>query len=505
MTISKEILDELLKGVERPEDLLGEAGLMKELKIKLMERMLGAELTAHLGYEEGKEVPPGQGNRRNGTSTKVLKGQDGEMPVAVPRDRDSRFEPELVKKGQTRIHGMDDKIVGLYAAGLTVRDIQAHLLDLYGLKVSPDLISRVTDAVLDEVREWQSRALDRMYPIVLFDALRVKIRDADSRMVKNKAVYVALGVTRDGRREVLGLWIAENEGAKFWLSVMNELKNRGAQDILIAIVDGLKGFPEAITAAFPDTMVQTCIVHLVRHSLNFCSWKDRKVVVADLRRIYSAPTADMAEAELDAFEEKWAGKYASIAPAWRRAWQEVIPFFGFDPAIRKIIYTTNAIESLNRVIRKSIKTRGSFPTDEAACRYPAPQEREALEDHHRRGRRVKRGPARGEIPGPRALATMERISEDDPVSHRRRSPRQQDRRAASLELHPVKLSRRAAEPPLTVRRTLKTQSGSLRIDKVLFRRLASSKTPSTRCGARLKSAKLLKTPQSLHKSEVKLQ
>ena len=368
MTISKEILDELLKGVDRPEDLLGDAGLMKELKIKLMERMLGAELTAHLGYEEGESAPPSQRNRRNGTSTKVLRGQDGELPVAIPRDRDSSFEPELVKKGQTRIDGMDDKVIGLYAAGLTVRDIQAHLLDLYGLKVSPDLISRVTDAVLDEVREWQSRALDRMYPIVIFDALRVKIRDADSRTVKNKAVYVALGVTRDGQREVLGLWIAENEGAKFWLSVMNERKNRGVQDVLIAVVDGLKGFPEAITAAFPDAMVQTCIVHLVRHSLNFCSWKDRKVVAADLRRIYSAPTADLAEAELDAFEEKWAGKYASIAPTWRRAWQEVIPFFGFDPAIRKIIYTTNAIESLNRVIRKSIKTRGSFPTDEAATK-----------------------------------------------------------------------------------------------------------------------------------------
>ena len=318
MTISKELLDELLKGVERPEDLLGDTGLMKELKIKLMERMLGAELTAHLGYEEGKEAPPGQTNRRNGASTKVLKGQDGEMPVAVPRDRDSSFEPELVKKGQTRIDGMDDKIIGLYAAGLTVRDIQSHLLDLYGLKVSPDLISRVTDAVLDEVRDWQSRALERMYPIVIFDALRVKIRDADSRTVKNKAVYVALGVTRDGLREVLGLWIAENEGAKFWLSVMNELKNRGTQDILIAVVDGLKGFPEAITAAFPEAMVQTCIVHLVRHSLNFCSWKDRKAVAADLRRIYGAATADLAAAELDDFEEKWAGKYASIAPAWRR-------------------------------------------------------------------------------------------------------------------------------------------------------------------------------------------
>jgi transposase-like protein len=367
MSISKEILDELLQGVERPEDLLGDAGPMKELKIKLMERMLGAELTAHLGYEESKDAPAGQTNRRNGTSGKVLKCH-GEIPISVPRDRDGNFEPELVKKVQTRIDGMDDKIVGLCAAGLSVRDIRAHLEDVYGLKVSPDLISRVTDAVPDEVRECQSRALDRMCPIVIFDALRVKIRDADSRTVKNKAVYVALGVSRDGSRKVLGLWIAENEGAKFWLSVMNELKNRGLQDVLIAVVEALKGFPEAITAAFPDAMVQSCIVHLVRHSLLFCSWKDRKAMAADLRRIYSAPTAEAAEAQLDAFEDKWAEKYASIAPAWRRAWAEVVPFFAFDPAIRKIIYTTNAIESLNRVIRKSIKTRSSFANDEAATK-----------------------------------------------------------------------------------------------------------------------------------------
>ena len=368
MTISNELLDELLKGCARPEDLLGEAGLMKELKLRLMERMLGGELTAHLGYEAGAAPPSGQANRRNGGTTKRVKGQDGEMPLTVPRDRDGSFEPELVKKGQTRIDGIDDKIIGLYAHGLTVRDIQAHLEDLYGLKVSPDLISRVTDAVLGEVREWQSRALERMYPIVIFDALRVKIRDADSRMVKNKAVYVALGVTRDGLREVLGLWVADNEGAKFWLSVMNELRNRGVQDVLIAVVDGLKGFPEAITAAFPQATVQTCIVHLVRHSLNFCAWKDRKSVAADLRRIYEAPTADQAAVALDAFEAAWGDKYPSVAPAWRRAWEEVTPFFAFPPAVRKIIYTTNAIESLNRVIRKSIKTRGSFPTEEAATK-----------------------------------------------------------------------------------------------------------------------------------------
>jgi transposase-like protein len=319
MTISNELLDELLKGCKRPDDLLGEAGLMKELKIRLMERMLGAELTAHLGYEAGAEPPPDQSNRRNGVTSKRVKGSDGEMPLSVPRDRDGSFEPELVKKGQTRIDGVDDKIIGLYALGLSVRDIQAHLEELYGLRVSPDLISRVTDAVLDEVREWRNRALDRMYPIVIFDALRVKIRDADSRMVKNKAVYIALGVTREGEREVLGLWIADNEGAKFWLSVMNELRNRGVQDILIAVVDGLKGFPDAITAAFPETTVQTCIVHLIRHSMNFCSWKDRKTVAADLRPIYEAPTAEEAARQLDSFEGKWGDKYPSIAPAWRRA------------------------------------------------------------------------------------------------------------------------------------------------------------------------------------------
>lgn len=368
MPISDEVLDELLKGCERPEDLLGDAGLMKQLKVRLMERMLGAELSAHLGYEVGHEPPPGQGNRRNGTSSKRLKGQDGEVPILVPRDRDSSFEPALIKKGQTRIDGIDDKIIGLYAHGLSVRDIQAHLEDLYGLKVSPDLISRVTDAVLDEVREWQSRALDRMYPIVIFDALRVKIRDADSRMVKNKAVYLALGVTREGLREVLGLWIAEQEGAKFWLSVMNELRNRGVQDVLIAVVDGLKGFPEAITAVFPQTTVQTCIVHLLRHSMSFCAWKDRKGVAADLRQVYGAATAEQAAHELDRFEATWGSKYPSIAPAWRRAWAEVVPFFAFSPAIRRLIYTTNAIESLNRVIRKTLKTKGSFPTEDAATK-----------------------------------------------------------------------------------------------------------------------------------------
>src|SRR6056297_3804521 len=344
MTISEELLDELLKGCERPEDLIGDTGLMKELRIKLMERMLGAELTAHPGYEEGKDAPLGQSNRRNGTASKRLKGQDGEVPIAVPRDRNGSFEPELIKKGHTRIDGMDDKIIGLYAAGLSTRDIRAHLEEVYGLKVSADLISRVTDAVLEEVSDWQNRALEQMYPIVFLDALRVKIRDAESRQVKNKAVYVALGITPEGEREVLGLWIANNEGAKFWLSVMNNLRNRGVEDILIAVVDGLKGFPDAINAAFPDTTVQTCIVHLVRHSLNFCGWKDRKSVAKDLKRVYQATDDVEAEKALAEFEAEWGQKYPSIAPSWRRAWQEVTPFFAFPPEVRKIIYTTDEIE-----------------------------------------------------------------------------------------------------------------------------------------------------------------
>jgi transposase-like protein len=368
MTISKEVLDELLSGVENADDLLGDQGLLKELKVRLMERMLGAELTDYLGYEPGDDPASAQGNRRNGTSRKTVKGNDGALPIDVPRDRDGSFEPELIKKGQTRIDGMDDKIIGLYAAGLSTRDIRTHLEEIYGLKVSADLVSRVTDAVMEEVSDWQNRALEPMYPIVFLDALRVKIRDAESRQVKNKAVYVALGVTPEGEREVLGLWIAANEGAKFWLSVMNNLRNRGVEDILIAVVDGLKGFPDAINAAFPDTTVQTCIVHLVRHSLNFCGWKDRKAVAKDLKRIYQATDDKEAEKALVEFEAEWGQKYPSIAPSWRRAWQEVIPFFAFPPAVRKIIYTTNAIESLNRVIRKTTKTRGSFPTDDAATK-----------------------------------------------------------------------------------------------------------------------------------------
>ena len=276
---------------------------------------------------------------------KALSQNRAPVQIDVPRDRAGSFEPHLIGKGQTRIDGLDDKIIAMYARGMSVRDICGHLEELYGLEVSPDLISRVTDAVLDEVKEWRSRALDAVYPVVIFDALRVKIRDKDSRIVKNKAVYLALGITGEGTREVLGLWIADNEGAKFWLGVMNELRNRGVQDILIAVVDGLKGFPEAITAAFPETTVQTCIVHLVRHSLNFCSWKDRKAVAAGLRDVYGAETAEAARDALETFDGTWGRQYPSIAQAWRRAWEEVIPFFAFSPEIRRVIYTTNAIES----------------------------------------------------------------------------------------------------------------------------------------------------------------
>jgi len=364
--IDESVLDELLKGCERPEDLMADGGLMKELRKALMQRMLGAELTGHLGYEHGQEPPPVQTNRRNGVSRKTLRSEDGAFEIEVPRDREGSFEPRLIGKGQTRIDGLDEKIIAMYARGMSVRDIRGHLEELYGLEVSPDLISRGTDAVLDEVKEWRSRALDAVYPVVIFDALRVKIRDKDSRIVKNKAVYLALGITGDGEREVLGLWIAENEGAKFWLAVMTELRNRGVQDILIAVVDGLKGFPEAITAAFPQTTVQTCVVHLVRHSLNFCSWKDRKAVAAKLREVYVAETAEAARDALEIFDADWGRQYPSIAQAWRRAWQEVIPFFAFGPEIRRVIYTTNAIESLNRIIRKAIKTRGSFPSEDAA-------------------------------------------------------------------------------------------------------------------------------------------
>lgn len=365
-TIKPEILDELLAGVSGPEELMGDAGLFRQLKKALMERALGGELTHHLGYEKHDPAGRGSGNSRNGHSSKTVLTEDGELDLAIPRDRAGTFEPQLVPKGVTRLDGFDGKIISLYARGLTVREIQGHLKEIYGAEVSPDLISRVTDAVLEEVKEWQTRPLDACYPVVFFDALRVKIRDEG--LVKNKAVYVALALDGDGHKHVLGLWIEQTEGAKFWLKVMNDLKTRGVQDILIAAVDGLKGFPEAIGAVFPETVVQTCIVHLIRNSMAFVSWKDRKAIMPDLKAIYRAENAEAAQDRLGEFEARWGAKYPAVGQSWRRAWEHVIPLFAFPPDIRKMIYTTNAVESLNRSLRKIIKTRGSFPNDEAALK-----------------------------------------------------------------------------------------------------------------------------------------
>ena len=365
-TLRPELLDELLSDYETPEDLLGDDGLFKQLKKALLERALGAELSDHLGYEKGDPAGRGTGNSRNGHSGKTVLTEDGAVDLAVPRDRNGSFEPAIVPKGERRLDGFDDRILSLYARGMTVREIQGHLQELYRVEVSPDLISRVTDAVLEEVRERQNRPMDAVYPVVFFDALRVKIRDEG--LVRNKAVYLALAITCQGEKEVLGLWIEQTEGAKFWLKVMNELKTRGVGDILIAVVDGLTGFPDAIATVFPQTAVQTCIVHLIRNSLAFVSWKDRKKVMPDLTAIYRAETAEAAAARLDEFEAGWGGRYPAIAPAWRCNWEHVVPMFAFPPAIRKMIYTTNALESLHRSLRKIIKTRGSFPSDEAATK-----------------------------------------------------------------------------------------------------------------------------------------
>jgi putative transposase len=312
MAIKDELLDQLMKGLDKPEDLLGDKGLLQELKKALIEKVLGAELTHHLGYERGDPAGRGTGNSRNGKSKKTVRDKDGQLEISVPRDRQGTFEPQLIKKGQTRIKGFDEKVISMYARGMTVREIQGHLKDVYAVDVSPDLISKVTSAVMEEVREWQTRPLDPVYPVVLFDALRIKIRDEG--MVKNKAVYVALGINVEGIKEVLGLWVEQTEGAKFWMRVMTELKNRGVADILIAVVDGLKGFPEAITSIYPEAQVQTCIVHMVRHSLKFVPWKERKEVADDLKAIYRAETVEAAQDRLADFEDKWGDKYPTIGP-----------------------------------------------------------------------------------------------------------------------------------------------------------------------------------------------
>jgi putative transposase len=366
MVIKQEIIDELLSDYKHPEDLLGDGGLFKQLKKALLERALNAELSDHLGYEKGDPKARRHANSRNGHGSKRITGEDGEMEISIPRDRDASFEPQIVKKGQRRFEGFDDKIISMYARGMSVREIRGHLEELYGVEVSPDLISRVTDEVMDEVRDWQSRPLDEVYPVIIFDALRVKIRDEG--VVRNKAVYLALGFTIEGHKEVLGLWIEQTEGAKFWLRVMNELRNRGVNDVFIAVVDGLKGFPEAINAMFPEAAVQTCIVHMIRHSLAYVGWKVRKHVAADLKRIYRAESAEAAALRLDEFEEKWGDKFPPIGKSWRRNWEQIIPFFAYPEAVRKIIYTTNAIESLNMSLRKIIKNRGHFPSDDAATK-----------------------------------------------------------------------------------------------------------------------------------------
>ena len=360
------LLDELLRDYKQPEDVLGEQGLLKQLSKAVLERVLGAELAGHLGYEKHDPAGYGSGNSRNGTTEKTLKGKNGEVTIDVPRDRNGTFEPQIVKKHQTRFDGFDEKILSMYARGMSTRDIQGHLEEIYGVEVSPALISNVTDAVVEEVKIWQSRPLDAVYPIVYLDALHVKIRDAGH--VQNRAIYVAIGVKLDGEKEVLGLWAGQAEGAKFWLQVVTELKNRGVQDIFIACVDGLKGLPQAIETVFPKAQVQLCIVHLVRNCLNYVSWKERKMVAADLKPIYRATTSEDAQLQLEAFAEKWDGRYPSISQIWRRNWEQVTPFFAYPAEIRKVIYTTNAVESLNMSLRKVIKTRGSFPNEEAALK-----------------------------------------------------------------------------------------------------------------------------------------
>ncbi len=364
MEIKDELIDELIKGYQSPEEILGENGLLKQLTKAVLERCLQGEMTHHLGYGKHDTKGKNSGNSRNGSSKKTVTGEQGEIPIKVPRDRKGTFEPLIVPKGQTRFNEFDDKIISLYARGLTTRDIQSHLEEIYGVEVSPALISTVTDAVEEEVKAWQNRGLDAVYPIVYMDAIRVKIRH--NSQIQNKAIYLAIGITMEGVKEVLGMWTAETEGAKFWMHVVTELKSRGVKDIFIACVDGLKGFPEAIEAVYPQTQVQLCMVHMVRHSLKYVSWKKRKEVAADLKAIYAATTAAQAATNLEEFSRKWDSEYPSISVSWQTNWERITPLFGYPPEIRKVIYTTNAIESLNMSLRKVTKNRGSFPNDESA-------------------------------------------------------------------------------------------------------------------------------------------
>jgi len=363
MGIRKELIDELMATSDGP--LIGPDGLSKELMKALVEQMMAGELNHHLGYEKHEVAGYKSGNTRNGKSEKTLKTESGEVTIEVPRDRKGTFEPQIIGKHQTRFEGFDAKIISMYALGMTVRDIQSHLRDMYGVDVSAALISEVTDSILDEVKAWQDRPLEALYPIVYLDALMVKMRQ-DGK-VDNRAVFTAIGINMDGEKSVLGLWVNATEGAKFWMSVLMNLKNRGMKDAFIICTDGLKGFPDAIEAVFPSTLVQTCIVHLIRASLNFVNWKERKAIAADLKTIYRASSAEMAELALKEFRIKYP-KHQVVADVWERNWQRVIPFFEFPEEIRKIIYTTNAVESLHMTLRKVTKNRGSFPSQEAAIK-----------------------------------------------------------------------------------------------------------------------------------------
>lgn len=360
-----EVLEEVLAGLE-PDEITGKGGLLTALAGRVVEAALQAELTGHLGYEPGHGPPGGSPNSRNGSTPKTLQTELGEVRIRTPRDRDASFEPQLVRKRQTRLAGLDDRVLDLYAGGMSTRDIAAHLTDLYGTPVGRDTISRVTAAVLDDVQEWRSRPLEPVYPVVYFDAMRVKVRE--DRQIQNRACYLALGITLEGRREPLGIWWQDHEGAKFWMGVLNDLDQRGVNDILIACVDGLTGFPEAIEAVFPATTVQTCIVHQIRSSTRFVSYKDLRAVTKDLKPIYTAVNADQALVELERFDEKWGAQYPMIAKKWRTDWEHIIPFLSLPQTLRHVVYTTNTIEAMHRQVRKAIKTRGSFPDEQAATK-----------------------------------------------------------------------------------------------------------------------------------------
>lgn len=364
--ISKSVLDELLKGYKSPSDLTGPDGLIKELMGALIGRAMDAELTHHLGYETGHEPPEEQANRRNGKTKKTVRSEVGEIAIDVPRDREGSFDPKIVGKHQRHFDGFDDKIIAMYARGMSVRDIRATLAEIYNVDVSPDLISRATDAVVDELRAWQQRQLESVYCVVYIDAMMVKIRDKSG--VRNKAVYSAIGVSLEGSKTILGMWIAPTEGAKFWLSILHELKRRGVDDVFIVCADGLKGLPEAVEAAFPKAIFQTCIVHVIRSSTRFVPWKERRDVCADLRLIYTAATVEAAEDALTAFDEKWGQRFPMIVSTWRARWHEITPYLAYPEEIRRAIYTTNIIEALHRQLRKVIKTRGHLPNDAAAMK-----------------------------------------------------------------------------------------------------------------------------------------